>query len=101
MTKNKLYRLGTQGYDISRHRKCMYVIYTLCTSYLWRSIVCFVCQVEISQTMAWHLCHALGGVGKPSMTKGASSWFHNVSNYNGEVIEYVEQFFSLKIHLNQ
>jgi len=51
--------------------------------------------------MAWHLCHALGGVGKPSMSKGASSWFHNVSNYNGEVIEYVEQFFSLKIHLNQ
>jgi hypothetical protein len=38
--------------------------------------------------MAWHLCHALGGVGKPSMSsKGASSWFHNVSNYNGEVIE--------------
>ncbi len=51
------------------------------------NIVCFVCQVEISQTMAWHLCHALGGVGKPAMSKGASSWFHNVSNYNEEVIE--------------
>jgi len=51
------------------------------------NIVCFVCQVEMSQTMAWHLCHALGGVGKPAMSKGASSWFHNVSNYNEEVIE--------------
>jgi hypothetical protein len=29
------------------------------------------------------------------MNKGVSSWFHNVSTYNEEVIE------NLKIHLNQ
>jgi hypothetical protein len=33
-------------------------------------------------------CHALGTIGKPSMGRCALSWFHNVSTYDGEVIEY-------------
>jgi len=33
-------------------------------------------------------CHTLGTVGKPSMSRGAPSWFHNVPTYGGEVIEY-------------
>jgi len=33
------------------------------------------------------LYHALGFVGKFSMNKGVSSWFHNVSTYNEEIIE--------------
>jgi hypothetical protein len=32
---------------------------------------------------------------------GALSWFHNVSTYGGEVIEYWTIFFSLKSQLNQ
>jgi hypothetical protein len=34
------------------------------------------------------------------MSRGASSWFYNVSTYDGEVIEYWT-IFKLKIHLNQ
>jgi hypothetical protein len=34
-------------------------------------------------------------VGKPSMSRGASSWFDNVLTYNGEVIEDPTNF-SLK-----
>jgi hypothetical protein len=43
-------------------------------------------------------CHALGVIGKLSMNKGVSSWFHNVSINNEEVIE---NKFLLKIHLNK
>jgi hypothetical protein len=32
------------------------------------------------------------------MNKGVSTWFYNVSTYNAEVIE---NYFSLKIHLNK
>jgi hypothetical protein len=46
--------------------------------------------------MAWHLCHALGGVGKPSMSKGFIMF-----QITMEKLLNVEQFFSLKIHLNQ
>jgi hypothetical protein len=42
--------------------------------------------------------HALGVVGKFSMNKGVSSWFHNVSTCSEEVIEKKN---SLKIHLNK
>jgi len=48
--------------------------------------VLFVCHIEISQTIAplvalfWYHCKAL-------MSRGALNWFHNVSTYNGEVIE--------------
>jgi hypothetical protein len=46
-------------------------------------------------------CHAFGTFEKPSMKRmGASSGFHNVSTYGGEVIEYWT-IFSLKIHVNQ
>jgi hypothetical protein len=43
-------------------------------------------------------CHAFGVVGKFSMNKGVSSWFHNVSTYNEEVTEN-KKF--MKIHLNE
>ncbi len=45
--------------------------------------------------------HALGTVGMPLMSRGASRWFYNVLTYDdGEVID-CWIFFSLKIHLNQ
>jgi len=37
-------------------------------------------------------------VGKFSMNKDVSSWFHNISTYNEEVIETI---FSLKFHLSK
>jgi len=43
-------------------------------------------------------CHALGIVGKFSMNKGVSSWFHNVSTYSEEAIE--NKIF-MKSHLNE
>ncbi len=43
-------------------------------------------------------CHVLGVVGKFSMNKGVSSWFHNVSTYSDKVIE--NKIF-MKIHLNE
>jgi len=42
-------------------------------------------------------CHAFGVVGKFSMNKGVSSWFHNVSTYN----EGSENKIFMKIHLNE
>ncbi len=33
-------------------------------------------------------CRVLGTVRKPSMSRCAPSWFHNISTYSGEVIEY-------------
>jgi len=44
-------------------------------------------------------CHVLGVVGKFSMNKDVSSWFHNVSTYNEKVIEnnfFIENSFKLK-----
>ncbi len=41
-------------------------------------------------------CHALGVVGKFSMNKGVSSWFHNASTYSEKVIEnnvFIENLF--------
>jgi len=32
--------------------------------------------------------YTLGIIGKPLMNVGASTWFHDVLKYNGEVIEY-------------
>jgi len=43
-------------------------------------------------------CHALCVVGKFSMNKNVSSWFHNVSTYSEKVIEN-KNF--MKIHLNE
>jgi hypothetical protein len=45
--------------------------------------VCFVCHVEFFQTSC-----ALGIIGKPLMSRGAPSWFHNILTYGGEFIEY-------------
>jgi hypothetical protein len=33
-------------------------------------------------------CHTLDIIGKPSMNKGATTWFHNVLTYGGKFIEY-------------
>ncbi len=48
-------------------------------------------------------CHALGIIGKPLMSDSTLTWFHNVSTYGGEVIEYwiifllnIEMLFKLK-----
>jgi len=41
-------------------------------------------------------CHVFGVVGKFSMNKGVSSWFHNVSTFSEEIIEnnfFVENSF--------
>ncbi len=50
--------------------------------------VLFVCRVEIFQTtmpfVSAHSCL----IGTTSMSRGEMSWFHNVSTYSGEVIEY-------------
>ncbi len=47
--------------------------------------VCFFCW------SSWDLptsCHTLSTIGKPFMSMGAPRWFHNISTYNGKVIEY-------------
>jgi hypothetical protein len=45
-------------------------------------------------------CHSNDGtLGKPLMNRGALSWFHIVSTYGEEVIEYRTLCY-LKIHLN-
>jgi hypothetical protein len=61
--------------------------------YLWRKVVCSVCQVEISQIAA-PLAALLVPLESPS-------WFHNVWTYGGEInIEYLT-IFSRRIPLNQ
>jgi hypothetical protein len=47
---------------------------------------CFV-NIEISQTIAL-LAMLFGTIGKPSMNRGAPSWFHNFLIYDGKVVEY-------------
>ncbi len=64
-----------------------------------RWLVCFDC-LSFSDLPNITSCFTLGIVGKHLMRKGAPIWFHNVSTYGGEVIEYWT-IFSLKIHLNQ
>ncbi len=49
--------------------------------------VLFVCHVEISQNTA-PLATLLVPSESPCLVRGASSWFHNVLTYHGEVIEY-------------
>jgi hypothetical protein len=68
---------------------CLFVLFSL-----------FVCRIEIFPNPSAS-CHVLGTTGERWMSKGAPSWFHNVSTYDGEKLLNVEQFFSLKIHLNQ
>jgi hypothetical protein len=51
-----------------------------------RLFVCFVCHIEISQTKVL-FAMLFDTAGKPSVSRGASSWFDNVSPHNGEVIE--------------
>ncbi len=42
-------------------------------------------------------CCTLGPVGKPSRTRGAPSWFHNVLTYNGEVINIEQKYRWLSV----
>jgi hypothetical protein len=37
-------------------------------------------------------CLALGTLGKSSMSRDALSWFHDVTTYGGEIIEYLTIF---------
>jgi hypothetical protein len=39
-------------------------------------------------------CNFLDILGKSYMSRGASSWFHNVSTYGGKILN-IEQFFSI------
>jgi hypothetical protein len=52
-----------------------------------KEYVCFVSHFEISQTIT-SLATALVSMERPSMSRGALSWFWNVLTYNREVIEY-------------
>jgi hypothetical protein len=48
--------------------------------------VCFVCHVEFSQTTSAY-CGTLDTLGKLFINRGALNWLHNVSTYDGKVIE--------------
>jgi hypothetical protein len=64
----------------------MIVLFHKTSIYEGRLFVCFLCHIKIFQTMV-HLV-TLGFVVKPSMSKGGSSWFHIVSEYSREVMNY-------------
>jgi hypothetical protein len=76
-----------------------------CHIYLWWKVVCWFCLFACLPH--WDLsnygasCHTLGTIGKPSMSRGALSWFHNGLTYGGEVIEYwiifIENSFKSKL----
>jgi hypothetical protein len=58
------------------------------------SLFCFVCHIEISQTVRRTSCRAFGAAGKHSMSKKvAPSWFHNVSMPTVKKLLNIEQFF--------
>jgi hypothetical protein len=95
---------------IIRHRFFFCIIVCLefsadCHIYLWRKVVCWFCLFACLPH--WDLsnygasCHTLGTIGKPSMSRGALSWFHNGLTYGGEVIEYwiifIENSFKSKL----
>jgi len=54
----------------------------------------FACFIYLFCLSHWDLpnhgasCRTLGTIGKPSMDKGATSWFHNFLTYIVKVIEY-------------
>jgi hypothetical protein len=62
--------------------------------------VLFVCHIEISPTIA-PLVTLLLPLQSPTRRRVGvhPSWFHNVSTYSGEVIQY--WFFLIKIYLDQ
>lgn len=47
-----------------------------------------VCHIEISQTIVPPT--ALGTVGKPLMSRGALSWFHNILTYDKKKLFNIE-----------
>jgi hypothetical protein len=59
---------------------------------------CLTCHDDICQTIMPFPCFYT--IWKPLMGTKTPSWFHIVSTYNGEIIEYWT-FLKLKIHLNQ
>jgi hypothetical protein len=64
--------------------------------YLWKKVVYLICLSHWNLPNDGAYCHALGVVGKFSMNKGVSSWFHNVSTYSEKVIEnnvFIENSF--------
>jgi hypothetical protein len=64
----------------------------------------FVCLFVCFCLSHWDLpnhnpsCCILGIVGRPLMRLGTPNWFHNVSTYVGEVIEYCVIRDSIKLH---
>jgi hypothetical protein len=55
--------------------------------YLWNKVIYLICLSDWNLLNHGVSCHAFGVVGKFSMNKGVSSWFHNVSIYSEKVIE--------------
>jgi len=63
---------------------------------LWKKVVYLIFLSHWNLPNDGASCHALGVVGKCSMNKGVSSWFHNVLTYNEEIIEnifFIENLF--------
>jgi hypothetical protein len=54
---------------------------------LFLSSFCFDCHVEISPSYG-AFSHTIITIGKPLMNRVALGWFHNISTYDGKVIEY-------------
>jgi len=64
--------------------------------YLWKKVVYLICLLHWNPPNDGASCHAFGVIAKFSMNKGVSSWFHNVSTYNEEIIEntiFIENLF--------
>jgi hypothetical protein len=67
---------------------------------IYENVCLFVCL-----SWCWSLpnheasCYVFGTIGKPLMSKGVLSSFHNVSTYDGQGIEYWTKF-SMKIHFD-
>jgi hypothetical protein len=55
--------------------------------YARRKIVCLFVMWRFLQTKV-PIAPTLGTIGKPLMSGGAMSWFHNISTYSEKVIEY-------------
>jgi hypothetical protein len=60
---------------------CLFVCVCVCVCVLW------VCLLFSDLPNHGASCYELGFIGKLSINRDALNWFHNVSTYDGEVIE--------------
>jgi len=56
--------------------------------YMWTKVVCLFCLSHWDPPNHGASHHALGMIGKPSISTGALRWFVNVKNYNARIINY-------------